>query len=764
MKKKDSYRKERRGYINSMDNMRKSTGRYTVILNIIAAIVIIYAVVGTVHMKQQDAEITQNYVKNYTKQISDMIGMEIAHIESNVVSLVEALEKEYVRTELGEFIDRKREIYSFDYMAVCDAQNHIETESGDTEKKAAQMEALMESEPFRAVLDKGECASGIYGDFVFWAKNIYRDGEIAGVFWGADRTEKLRDIFMTRTFQKENSISFIMDKNGRILIASEPEMCDKDVFNILQNKNDISDKKKIMMENIASDKNGIFPFRSVEGRMHYVSYALTAKNNWVTVAIMPARLFTGFTDGYVKMMLGCVLAILVIFSAFLVLLYRSYFQNGRELERLAFRDEVTGGINRTELRMRYQELCREKKADQYTLLLLDCVDFKMINASLGEKNGDRMLKYFYTVIKSCLEKDEIVARTEMDHYYILLKEKNPNVISRRAGEILARIISFENTEVPRCDVAFRMGACPVEDNNPDLTLLQDRVIAVVKNQASKDIGKLIYFDRKLADKIQRERELDSLFDDSIANGDFKVYLQPKVNVHSGVVAGAEALIRWILPEKGIVSPAEFIPLLEKNGKICILDRYVFEEVCSLMKRWKEEGAELFPISVNLSRSHFVNENFLRSYVKIADKYQVDRSLIEFEVTETIFLDASQMKKVREGLQMIHKYGFRCSLDDFGYGYSSLTLLREFEIDVLKLDRSFFMDLDSARARDVIASILDMAEKLNIHTVAEGIETRQQMEYIKTVNCDTIQGYFFSRPLPVEEFETWFREFRIENYI
>ena len=232
MKKTDSYRKERKGYINSMDNMRKSTGRYTVILNIIAAIVIIYAVVGTVHMKRQDAEITQNYVKNYTKQISDMIGMEIAHIESNVVSLVEALEKEYVRTELGEFIDRKREIYSFDYMAVCDAQNHIETESGDTEKKAEQMEALMESEPFRAVLDKGECASGIYGDFVFWAKNIYRDGEIAGVFWGADKTEKLRDIFMTRTFQKENSISFIMDKNGRILIASEPEMRDKDVFGI----------------------------------------------------------------------------------------------------------------------------------------------------------------------------------------------------------------------------------------------------------------------------------------------------------------------------------------------------------------------------------------------------------------------------------------------------------------------------------------------------------------------------------------------------
>ncbi len=764
MKKTDSYQKEHRVYINSMDNMRKRTGRNIMILNLIAAFVIIYAVFSTVHMKMQDADISQNYVKNYTEQVSDMIGMEAGHARSNMISIVETLEKEDINTELQNFIDRKRVIYSFDYMAVCDIQNTVKAESGETDGRSREMKRLMNAGRFQATLDRGECASQIQGDYIFWAKKIYKNGESVGIFWGANRTERLRNIFVTRTFQKKNSISLIMDKKGKILIASQPELKDTVFSDVLKDEKNIEKKEKTMMKDITEGKSGIFSFHSKRNRTYYVSYAIEENYGWVISAIMPTSLFTGFSDGYVKLMLGCILVVLFIFSAFLTLLYRNYFRNGRELERLAFRDEITGGINRTELRMRYQKLCREKKADQYTLLLLDCVDFKMINASLGEKNGDRMLKYFYTVIKSCLEKDEIVARTEMDHYYILLKEKNPNVISRRAGEILARIISFENTEVPRCDVAFRMGACPVEDNNPDLTLLQDRVIAVVKNQASKDIGKLIYFDRKLADKIQRERELDSLFDDSIANGDFKVYLQPKVNVRSGVVAGAEALIRWILPEKGIVSPAEFIPLLEKNGKICILDRYVFEEVCSLMKRWKEEGAELFPISVNLSRSHFVNENFLRSYVKIADKYQVDRSLIEFEVTETIFLDASQMKKVREGLQMIHKYGFRCSLDDFGYGYSSLTLLREFEIDVLKLDRSFFMDLDSARARDVIASILDMAEKLNIHTVAEGIETRQQMEYIKTVNCDTIQGYFFSRPLPVEEFETWFREFRIENYI
>lgn len=764
MKKTDSYQKEHRGYINSMDTMRKKTGRNIVILSIIAAIVIIYAIFSTVHMKTQDAAISQDYVKNYTEQISDMISMETGHCQSNMISLVEALEKEDTNIDPQSFIDRKRDIYSFDYMAVWDIQNTMKAESGQAEGRAEEMRRLMESERFLAALDRGECASDIQGEYVFWAKNIYRNGESVGIFWGANRTERLRNIFVTRTLQKKNSISLIMDKTGKILVASQPGLKDMDFSDLLKDEKKIEKKENAMWKEIEEGKNGIFSFHSEKGITYYVSYAIEENYDWVMAAIMPTSLFTGFSDGYVRLMIGCILAVLFIFSAFLALLYRSYFRNGRELERLAFRDEITGGINRTELRMRYQELSREKKADQYTLILLDCVDFKTINASLGDKTGDKMLRYFYTVFQSYLERDEIVARTEMDHYYILMKEKNPSAVSLRIGEMLARVISFENTDIPRCDVVFRMGACPVEDNDSDLTLLQDRTIAVVKNQSPQDIGKLIYFDKKVADKIMRERKLESLFDESLVKGEFRIYFQPKVNINSGAVSGAEALVRWRLPDEGIVSPGEFIPLLEKNGKICILDRYVFEEVCILMKKWKEAGETLFPVSVNLSRSHFVDENFLGSFVRIADKYQIDRSLIEFEVTETLFLDAAQLNKAREGLQMIHKNGFRCSLDDFGYGYSSLTLLREFEIDVLKLDRSFFLNLESSRARDVIASILDMAEKLHISTVAEGIETQQQMEYIRTVNCDTIQGYYFSRPLPVEEFEAWLREFKIENYM
>lgn len=449
-----------------------------------------------------------------------------------------------------------------------------------------------------------------------------------------------------------------------------------------------------------------------------------------------------------------------------MLLFRSNVENGGKLERLAFVDEITGGINRTEFRIRYHELCRKQKADQFTLVLMDCEDFKMINKSLGDKNGDKMLKYFYSVISDSLKKEqeEFVSRTEMDHFFIFLREKDQDVVRERIGHIVERINSFQDTDISRFDVSFWLGACPVENNDLDLTLLQDRVRAVVQRQTTKETGTLIYYDKGLSEKMEREQELEHLFEESFTNGDFQVYFQPKVNVRKKKVSGAEALVRWFLPGKGMVSPGEFIPLLEKNGKIIKLDRYVFEKTCMWIKNWCDQGNQAFPISVNLSRSHFVDENFLEDFVKISDEYQIEHSLIEFEITEAVLLDASQIKNVREGLQMIHQYGFKCSIDDFGTGYSSLSLLQEFDIDTLKLDRSFFQDIHNSKARDVVACIVDIAKKLDMKTVVEGIETLQQVEYLQEMQCGTIQGFFFSRPLPVQEFEQWVCQFEISEYL
>ena len=202
----------------------------------------------------------------------------------------------------------------------------------------------------------------------------------------------------------------------------------------------------------------------------------------------------------------------------------------------------------------------------------------------------------------------------------------------------------------------------------------------------------------------------------------------------------------------MILPGDFIPLFEKNGKICELDLYVFKEVCKLLKRWIHEGRKLLPVSVNLSRQHFRTAETLKRFYDIAKEYGIPQGIIEFELTESIFFDNKQIKIVQESIRKMHQYGFLCSLDDFGSGFSSLGLLKEFDVDTIKLDRSFFINTSGTKAKEVIRCLIELAQSLDVQTVAEGIEKPEQLDYLRAVGCDMVQGYIYSRPLPIPEFE------------
>ena len=225
-----------------------------------------------------------------------------------------------------------------------------------------------------------------------------------------------------------------------------------------------------------------------------------------------------------------------------------------------------------------------------------------------------------------------------------------------------------------------------------------------------------------------------------------IVLQPKVDPAGGRVAGAEALVRWKHPEKGMIPPGQFIPILENSGQIVQLDEFVFEQVCALLKRWQEDGIAPLPISVNLSRHHFKNRNFLGRLRSIADHYEVDPGWIELEITESIFFDESSIERVKTIVHQIHQSGFTCSLDDFGSGYSSLGLLKEFEIDAIKLDRIFFSATLDPRSQVVIEGIVALAKNLKLTIVAEGVESSEQADFLRRIGCDLIQGYYYSPPL------------------
>lgn len=237
---------------------------------------------------------------------------------------------------------------------------------------------------------------------------------------------------------------------------------------------------------------------------------------------------------------------------------------------------------------------------------------------------------------------------------------------------------------------------------------------------------------------------------SINNNEFKIFLQPKFDTVSEKIVGAEALVRKVV-DGNIIMPDKFIPAYEKTGIITILDMYILKEICKLQKKWRELKFPLIPISINESRHHLKNQNHVQELQDIINEFGADTRLIELEMTEnTVIEDILRAKKAAESVK---KLGFVVSMDDFGTGYSSFNILKDIKIDILKIDKSFFNDLENnKRARIIIEAIIKMCKKLKIKTVAEGIETKGQVDFLKKIKCDIIQGYYFSKPLKIIDFE------------
>ena len=244
--------------------------------------------------------------------------------------------------------------------------------------------------------------------------------------------------------------------------------------------------------------------------------------------------------------------------------------------------------------------------------------------------------------------------------------------------------------------------------------------------------------------------------------EFKVYMQPKVDLQTGVLSGAEALVRWDHPELGLMGPDKFIPMFEKNGFIVNLDKYVFEEVCSNMSRWIKAGYDVVPVSVNVSRLHFLNSNFVSEYNKIKKKYRISDDLIEIEITESVVF-SNNNEEVFTVMKEFRNEGFEISMDDFGSGYSSLGLLKEMPIDTLKLDKLFLNNIEEYSSQIIVGNIINMAKNLNLNVVSEGVETYMQVDFLRDIGCDMAQGFIFAKPEPMDEYEELIKKGKINYY-
>ena len=284
-------------------------------------------------------------------------------------------------------------------------------------------------------------------------------------------------------------------------------------------------------------------------------------------------------------------------------------------------------------------------------------------------------------------------------------------------------------------------------------IMIDRAKLALRENSAELHGKLriAMYDDAIRRQLFREKHLENTMVAALSRNEFQIYLQPKYRADTETVGGAEALVRWISPE-GMIYPEEFVPLFEKNGFIVQLDRWMFDAACRCIRTWLDAGVTPVNISVNCSRANLKNPKFLDYYINTCTTHQVDPRYLEIELTENLlFNDVAHLSTI---INAIHEAGFGCSMDDFGSGYSSLNLIRDIPVDTIKLDKVFFSSesKDLARTESVVGSILTMCRSLGMLTVAEGVEERIQVDMLKRLGCDYIQGYFFARPMPVAEFE------------
>ena len=416
----------------------------------------------------------------------------------------------------------------------------------------------------------------------------------------------------------------------------------------------------------------------------------------------------------------------------------------------AFKDLITGNYNWNHLEA-YLEVPSDKGIADYAFAHFDVKEFRVINEAYGHIAANKVLS---NIVKAINESDFILAsgRCHNDNFAILIKDMPEEELVQKLRDFFEKLSVLE--EDPNYKIYYKCGLVPMQRAMLSGNRVADfakMAQALATNQKKTEI--IIYTD-EMHDNLSWGNYIKAYVETAIEQDEFLVYLQPKFDIKSEHIKGAEALIRWNYKNKDFLPPYRFIPFFEKDGSIGKIDDLVLKKVCTALAKWKKEGKALYPISVNLSRSRMDDPRLIDNLVSIIDHYGVDHQLIDFELTESATYDNTE--HMLSVLEELRKSGFKISMDDFGTGYSSLSLLTQMPINTLKIDKSFVdkvaTEMESKEDLIVLRHIITLAKELGFVCLAEGAESKNQVDRLRELGCEIIQGYYYSKPIPISEYE------------
>ena len=429
---------------------------------------------------------------------------------------------------------------------------------------------------------------------------------------------------------------------------------------------------------------------------------------------------------------------------------RSENQISKELRRRTQFSELGNIFNMSMFYYVTREMLDRYSEKQFAIIRMDIEKFRLINAFFGRDEGNKLLKYVA----------EYLLTLDSDGRCITYGHMSADVFSvcfsyEEKDEILAFIQNMNKHMAAyplEFDLAAVYGIYLIDDLSYNVSEMYEYANAASKKcKAEFNLQNYAFYDSKMGDDIIKEQRIVNNMRNALAGEEFAIYLQPKYELQSNALAGAEVLVRWIDPKRGMISPGDFIPIFERNGFIMKLDLYIWEKSCQLLRKWLDEGRKVLPISVNISRVSLYNPRLVEVLCGLVDKYNIPPHLFQLELTESAY--TTNQNSIRNMMTTLQEKGFVVMMDDFGSGYSSLNVLKDIKVDVLKIDMRFLSDTEEeARSENILAAVVRMAKWLNLPVIAEGVERKEQVLFLKSIGCEYVQGYYFERPMPVSEYE------------
>lgn len=579
---------------------------------------------------------------------------------------------------------------------------------------------------------------------------VYHEGEIIGAILAGDRIDVYGNMLNEQRKLYGSGYMHLIDNEGDFIVRSEEAAVKEELTGILQQPYMDEKQAEQIKKDMKEEKVVHFHFY-YDGEEYDTLLEPVGINGWYLFCVNSIKNVNRNIYALVDTVVIFFVVIIAIFFFTLCYGYRTMKKLNCQLQKMAYYDELTGIYN-----MQYFTKIVEKQAEKqedYAIMVLNVRHFKFVNEFFRRAEADNLLKHIGRVLTESIGETEYACRENSDYFYLFLNDTDHKVLEERFEGISRKIAEMTGKANKGFRIVMRSGVATTKHSRNIQDVLIHAVFALAKTK--EDTARnLWFFDTELHLQEQKKGYIENRAQKALEDGEFKLYLQPKVSLKDDSLVGAEALVRWVEKNGNMMNPGEFIPLFETNGFCIMLDMYMFEKVCQQLRAWIDAGYEPVPISVNQSKLVFYENNYVERLRYCLELYQVPASLITLEILEGLAVE--NVEEMNKKLERLRAIGFKISMDDFGTGYSSLNTFCKLKLDEVKLDRGFLVEKrqnEEGNTHVIMEEVVRMAKRLSLSTVVEGIETEEEDVFVKQIGADEGQGYLYSRPVSAEVFTT-----------